>query len=378
MEVLEDIELKLVTEGKVELEVPASNTDSTRGPASARAPVFFNPAMRLARDVSVGVLRAAGSTDWDVLDGLAGSGVRGIRYAVEGPPPRHVTINDRNPAAEALCKRNVERNAVMNATVTRVSLEALVVHDRFHMIDVDPFGSPVGYLPGCVRAVRRHGILAATATDTPVLCGSRPKPCLRRYHARPWRGDAMHEVALRILAGAIVREAARTDRAASPVLSMAEDHFVRVFMRIDEGARRADEALGFMGYAWPADDGGVAMGPSPPHTKGPWAGPLWLGRLHDVAVLEAMASDQDLERSNRLDKLLGIWLEEAPLPPLLVDANRTASRLKVPSPSMDRLLGSIRSGGYAAGRAHTNPVGIKTDAPMAEVDKVFRMLAREG
>jgi len=370
----QDLDLAEVAEGAVRVEVPASSTTSRRGPARADAPVFYNPAMTLARDVSVAVLRAAGDTTWRVLDGLAGTGVRGVRYAVEGPPPREVVLNDTNPVAVELCGRNLRRNGVTAATVTRERLEVLLLRERFHMVDVDPFGSPVEYLPGAVRGVRRGGLLAVTATDTPALCGSKPRPCMRRYGARPWRGDAMHEVALRILSGAVVREAARIDRSAVPVLSMAEDHYVRVFLRIEQGARRADEAVAMMGYAWPAPDGSIATGAAPPEGGGTWAGPMWLGPLHDQGVLDRIREDAGRPTSNRFERLLGLWTEEAPLPPLLVDANRIASRLRLSSPRIDRVLEALRGMGHNAGRAHTNPVGIKTDAPMEDLERVFREL----
>ena len=188
----------------------------------------------------------------------------------------------------------------------------------------------------------------------------------------------MHEVAIRILAGAAVREAARSDRAAEPILSMAEDHYIRIFLRLTEGARRADEALGSIGYAWATGEGGVATGPDRPSTGEPWAGPLWLGPLHEPRLLEAMAADTSVPRSKRLERLLGLWREEAPLPPLMVDANRVASRLKLSSPRLEGVLEVLRSKGYSAGRAHTNPVGIKTDAPMEEVERAFIDLASKG
>ncbi len=374
----EGMELKRIREGSVEVEVPVSSSKTTRGPAKADAPVFYNPAMELSRDLSVAVLRSAGNDRWRVLDGLAGTGIRGVRYAVEGPPPGEVVLNDRNPLAAALCRRNLELNDVAIGTVTQRRLETLLLEDHFDMVDVDPFGSPAPFLPGAVRSVRKGGILAVAATDTPALCGSRPKPCIRRYGARPWRGDAMHEVALRILSGAVVREAARVDRAAVPVLSMAEDHFVRIFLRMTEGARRADAALGSIGYAWATPDGGVATGPSPPGDADQWAGPLWLGPLHDDQLLADMRSDEGKATSTRLERLFDLWTEEAGLPPLLVEANRVASRLGVPTPRMARVLDALRSRGYVAGRSHTNPVGIKTDAPMADVDAVFRELAGKG
>ena len=73
VEVPEDIELAIVREGRVQVEVPVASTSSTRGPARADAPVFYNPAMELARDVSVSLVRVTGSSSWRVLDGLAGT-----------------------------------------------------------------------------------------------------------------------------------------------------------------------------------------------------------------------------------------------------------------------------------------------------------------
>lgn len=378
-DLLEGLELRTVTEGAVSVSVPVTATSSTRGPARADGPVFYNPAMRMARDVSVLVLRAAGTQDWRVVDGLAGTGVRGVRYAVEGPPPREVVLNDVNPVAVALCARNAEGNGLGGGvTVNRERLEVLLGRQRFDMVDIDPFGSPVAFLASGVRAVRRDGLLALTATDTPALCGSRPRPCLRRYGARPWRGDAMHEVALRILAGTATREAARTDRAAVPVLSMAEDHYARVFLRVAKGARRADAALAQVGYAWATQEGGFATGPSPPSTEGPWAGPLWLGPLHDRELLTSMLGDAGGPRGNRLERSLEAWLEEAGLPPLLLDVNRVAGRLKLPTPGMRGLIEALRGRGHVAGRAHTNPVGVKTDATVEVVEEVVRELADQA
>jgi tRNA (guanine26-N2/guanine27-N2)-dimethyltransferase len=91
-----------------------------------------------------------------------------------------------------------------------------------------------------------------------------------------------------------------------------------------------------------------------------------------------MLADDGGPRGARMERLLGIWREEATLPPLLVGANTVASKLKVQTPRMERVLAGLRDQGYLAGRAHTNPVGIKTDAPMNEVEELFRELDDKG
>ncbi|MCK4970365.1 MAG: tRNA (guanine(10)-N(2))-dimethyltransferase, partial [Thermoplasmata archaeon] len=58
--------------------------------------------------------------------------------------------------------------------------------------------------------------------------------------------------------------------------------------------------------------------------------------------------------------------------------NRLASRIGTATPRMANILDALRSRGYAAGRAHTNPVGIKTDAPLKELETVFRDLEKGG
>ena len=377
---LDGVALALAREGRVEVEVPSASAVRRRGPASREAPVFYNQATELGRDASVAVLRAVGREGWRALDGLAGSGVRGIRYAVEGPVGLEVTLNDADPLAAALCARNAARNGVAGARVTQRRLEPLLAEERFDLVDIDPFGSPARFLAGGVRAVRRGGILALTATDTPALCGSTPRPCVRRYGARPWRGEAMHEVALRILLGAVVREAARTDLVAEPVLSMAEDHYVRVFLRVGKGAQRADAVLRLVGYAWRDEDGGVATGPhapgGPDPWAGPWAGPLWLGPLHDRAAVAALEPAEHMGTRVRLGRLRELWLEEADLPPLLVDVNALSGRLHLPTPKMADVIGRLRDQGFRAGRAHTNPQGIKTDAPMAELGGAIEGLSK--
>ncbi len=71
---------KIIHEGKVILKVPKFDK------VSSKAPVFYNPAMELNRDLSVAALtvfRDGVDHDIWVCDAFGGSGIRGIRYAKE-------------------------------------------------------------------------------------------------------------------------------------------------------------------------------------------------------------------------------------------------------------------------------------------------------
>jgi len=143
---------------------------------------------------------------------------------------------------------------------------------------------------------------------------------------------------------------------------------------VAKGARRADAALGMVGHAWRAEDGGVATGARHPHGASQWAGPLWLGPLHDRAVVERLAPTEAMGTRARLARLRELWLEEAELPPLLVDVNRLSGDIGTRSPSIARLVEELRARGFRAGRSHTNPQGVKTDAPMEELKSAMRDL----
>jgi len=186
--------------------------------AISRAPVFYNPRMRLNRDTAVLALGVHGrhlSRRLVICEPMCGTGVRGIRLALEVPDVEGVIMGDLNPRAVRLAEENAARNDVSDRVRVRL-MEAnllLSLHDhsrrRFDYIDLDPYGSPAPYLDAAVRSCRNRGMVALTATDMAPLCGVNPRACLRKYGGLPLRTPYSHEVALRLLAGALVVAAAR-------------------------------------------------------------------------------------------------------------------------------------------------------------------------
>ena len=62
-------------------------------------PVFYNPLMKLNRDISILLLNALDKQDITIADPLAGSGVRAIRFLKELNKDiiRELHINDYSP-----------------------------------------------------------------------------------------------------------------------------------------------------------------------------------------------------------------------------------------------------------------------------------------
>jgi tRNA (guanine26-N2/guanine27-N2)-dimethyltransferase len=205
--------------------------------------VFFNPRMRLNRDIGVAMVKALGISEY--LDGLAASGIRGLRVAREAGVEK-VIINDVSPAAYQCILGNIARNETTNCEASCCNANVLM-HDRhFEAVDLDPFGSPSPFLSAASRSALSY--LFVTATDTAPLCGAHLKSGIRKYMARPVKTDYHREMGARILLGLAARELARVDKAMEPLFTHVTEHYVRTYLRVLHGAKAADRCLEKMGY----------------------------------------------------------------------------------------------------------------------------------
>jgi tRNA (guanine26-N2/guanine27-N2)-dimethyltransferase len=176
-----------------------------------------------------------------VLDALAATGLRSIRYMKEIPKLRHITINDLLPEATEVAMMNVRTNGVNTEQVSVCNRDATILMyenrdpaKQYDVIDLDPYGTAAPFLDSAVQAVTDGGLLCVTCTDMPVLSGNYPEVCFAKYGSMPVKCRYMHEMALRILLNSIESAANRYKRYIVPWVSMSIDFYVRVFVRVYE------------------------------------------------------------------------------------------------------------------------------------------------
>jgi tRNA (guanine26-N2/guanine27-N2)-dimethyltransferase len=384
--------LRKVFEGEVAILVPDE-------PQPTRS-VFYNPRMEVSRDIAVCCLRAyrrlrGGSLS--IAEPLTASGVRGIRYAKEVEGVRELLLSDVNPLAVELARRNVELNGLSNvASVERVEASKLLASRsapslRLDVVDLDPFGSPAPFIEPALRALRDGGLLMATATDAPPLCGIHPRVAERRYGARSLNVEYCHELAVRLLLSHVASTAARLDIAIHPLLSYALQHHYRICLRVEAGASKADECLNELGtlkHCFSCGHRELAPLTDLSANRCPVCGgriastsPVWRGALVDPSF--ASAVHEELARSSFKHKKLELRLtstliEEAEAPPLHFTLDEASRRLKCPQPSLAEVVEELRSAGFKAYRTHFHTKGVKTDAAVQDLLYVVWKLAKQG
>ena len=329
--------MKEFREGKAIFKANLSGKD--KGPGKAKG-VFYNPAMRLSRDLHVAFAKQFDFSGI-MLDGLAASGIRGIRLNLEAGV--NVEFCDSSKMATETIAENLKMNRI-KGKIHNEHVEDLLQNRKYDWIDIDPFGTPAPYLEAALKGLNEEGILGVAATDTAVLCGAKPSICKKRYGAVSMRRVAAKEVGVRILLSKIHIIASGMGKGIEPLLCYSEGHHLRVFVRL---GKRNNVAL-----KWITEDMRIVD-----REEKDAGGPLWVKK---IIKAELVPESQE----GILGRLLETLREEANGPPGLHDINDIAKTAGIgQTPQRIKIVESIRKLGSFASSSVFSPLGIKTDAP---------------
>ncbi|MEX2680261.1 MAG: hypothetical protein Q6373_001555 [Candidatus Sigynarchaeota archaeon] len=413
-----DDKLQLVTEGKARFRVfllpgkadmESGDDERERQPWEQRGvptrsmPVFYNPAMVVNRNISVlavNAWRGKPRGPMNICDAMCGAGIRGIRYLLEsGIEGAHVDFVDLNPAAIRSCRENIALNQILptahdtHVQDTNAFLfgRAVREEDRFAIIDLDPFGNPMPYIDGALKALQRvGGLLHVNATDLAVITGVHRMSTLRKYQATPMRDVPHHaEISARIVIGAIFKKAIEQDLSIKPLFTIARHHFVKVILERVSSIEQANDdlqhAFGYLmqcrackdHFAIPLD--GLRAARECPACKSPrvdHAGPLWTGELEDAefctTLLNNFKAFRYMKGKQETAKLLGLAADASGFPPGSHDAHEVAESLNMSPPPLDTIIDALRRAGFKAARDVINPTAIKTTAKRVDVAVAIR------
>ena len=368
-------------------------------------PVFYNPKQAFNRDFSILILWA-----WDkifspinsIIEPFCGSGVRSLRYALQGPPFIELICNDLNPLAIQLTKNNFDQytqlakeKVFFHTLDARKLFAQIYLNNKFlSVIDIDPFGSPQPYIHEALRTLANPGLLLVTATDMPVWAGLYPDKAYRRYNIVNFRypnysfRSFCHEIAIRAFISYIQREGLNQDMLLLPLVSLSIDHYMRIALKRTRGEGKT--ILHKTGFIFECSqcfyrlvlplyelkqmkDFQCTCG----STKINSIGPLWLGSLHNNDFLQAMSqkffsfSKTDLPTYNRLGNYITTMIDENTVQvPYYFDLHWFSKQFHTSLPTTEMAIHYLKNAGIMASRTHFSGKGIKTNVQAAELQKM--------
>tara|TARA_B110000971_G_scaffold160959_1_gene164533 strand:+ start:3741 stop:5762 length:2022 start_codon:yes stop_codon:yes gene_type:complete len=354
-----------------------------------------------------------------ILEGMAASGLRAIRYARELTDVGCVVANDLDPSAIEAIKRNKEFNAAHSGDA-KAQMEKVICagqdvrmlmmqHEKmFDAVDLDPYGTPSTLLDGAVQAIGDGGLLCVTATDMAVLCGNNGEVCWTKYGSYPLRAKYCHEQAVRVLLSSIDAAAGRYKRHIVPVLSVHIDFYVRCFVRVYSSALEAKLAPTKVSYVFQCagcdtfelqpvgkcvtkhnstkhqvGDGPVVPQRCPHCGWGfHMGGPFWTEPIHDMKWVgeiktQVEGNKQSYPGYDKIHALLTTVQEELVDAPLHYDIHAMSMTLKATPPPMALFRSAVINAGYRVSPAHCNPLAVKTDAPTVVLWDLLRCWIKE-
>ncbi len=384
---MDEYKIKSIEEGLTKIEFPEFDK------VSSDAPVFYNPHMELNRDLSILALQVYQKEvqrDIDICDLFGGSGIRGIRYKNEIDGVGNVYINDISEVANHYERHNIELNDLEDIEVHQhdASMFLRMKRGQFDVIDIDPFGTPSPFLDSAGYCAGRNSLLCVTATDTSALCGTYKEPCIRKYNAKPYKSEYCHETGIRILAGFVALTLSKYAKYIEVKMSHSTEHYMRLYIIVKKGSKKTDESLKNIGYishcknclhrqtshglASPIDDICPVCGEKLIH-----AGPLWLGKIQDGEFIQKMiyeAENKKINTKKEALKLLNSCLLESDAPITFYDIHRVCKSLKISAAKLDLIFDEMKKEGFITIKTHFNPLGVKTDASIKDLEKILLKL----
>ena len=406
-EELMNTDLSIIKEGSTELYIHKIDEDSI---PSKSMTVFYNKKMEINRDISNLAIcsynKIYNKNSLVIMDSMAASGISSIRMLKECKNIKKIYINDINPEAVDLINKNLFLNKISNhpSHIVVSNKDANFLFTEFaqnffacpnnsqkkpNIISIDPFGTPNLYIDAAFKAIQsKDGLLCITATDTAVLFGVRPKSCIRKYLSKPLHTEYCKEIGARILVHFISRIANVNKMGIIPLLTFYSSHFVRVFCLTFKDRNKISQFFKNYGYIVHCNNCGyrsilqenvLEIPYSCPLCKEAkkldYAGPLWIGDIHDLKLVNDMIVLNDefqYSNKNRISKLLNFIKEEINNPISYYNIHKLSKNFKISNlPKLNTLIDFIRKKGYNASRTHFDFVSIKTNMDIKTIKETL-------
>ncbi|KAG7662244.1 TRM1 [[Candida] subhashii] len=344
-----------------------------------------------------------------ILEALSATGLRAIRYGHEIPHASKIVANDLLPEAVKSITRNIEYNKLTDK-VTANHGDAIKfmasTDEKFHVVDLDPYGTATPFLDGAIQCLADDGLLLVTCTDAGVLAGSGyPEKCFALYGGNNFgnsyvNSEANHEAGIRLMLNMIANTAAKYGKSIEPLLSLSIDYYFRLFIKVKRSPMQvknhASETMLTYGcngcgnkifqplgqrkhnkYQYPKLAPGLTSSCEYCESSFNIAGPMYGSAIHNhefidkVLKINSEAEQGVYGTSERIKGMLSLAKNELDFP-FYFNLSHFPSIFKSAPISIDQFAKAIGALGYKLSLTHTKRNCVKTNAPWDVVLKINR------
>ncbi|MFX1496607.1 MAG: tRNA (guanine(10)-N(2))-dimethyltransferase [Promethearchaeota archaeon] len=390
----------LQKEGSVEFFIHRSDKEKI---PSKSMNVFYNKDMEINRDITISSIITYKNLyhpdSLIIVDSMAASGITSIRLLKECNNIKKIYINDINPLAVKLIKKNLDiTNKILdNVEVTNEEANSLffklVSQDKLrrpNVLIIDPFGTPSNFIDCASKLIQKeNGLLCVTATDTAVLFGVRKRACIKKYLSKPLHNEYCKEIGARILLYFISKIANINNIGITPLLTFYSGHFLKIFALTYKGNKKIYSNFSTYGYILHCNDCGarsvyhenilIIPHHCPICKKNKaleYAGPLWIENLHNKVFLEKLIIqnlDTQFTNKSKINKILNIALKEMDMPASYYNIHKLCEKFKLSQvPKINLIIEKIENLGAQASRTLFDYLAIKTNIGIQKLEELIR------
>lgn len=346
-----------------------------------------------------------------ILEALSATGLRSIRYGHEIPQVYKIVANDLLSEAVKSIDRNITYNDLQSKVTAHEGdaikfMGSLPKTNRYHVIDLDPYGSATPFIDSALQAIEDDGILLVTCTDAGVFAGTGyPEKCFAAYHGNNFgnsfiNSESNHEAGLRLILSMIATTAAKYGKCIEPLLSLSIDYYARLVIKVRTSpievkkfssktaivfacngcGHKIYQPLGRINghkYQYPRLDYDVTSHCKYCEQTYSIAGPLWFDKIQNEDFLNRVLkinAESDTEIYQTTERVRGMLtlakseLEE----PFYFNLNQLTSIFKSPPIPIQDFAKAIGNLNYKVSLTHEKKNCVKTDAPWNVVLEVAR------
>ncbi|MEM5827942.1 MAG: hypothetical protein QW197_00315 [Candidatus Aenigmatarchaeota archaeon] len=329
---------------------------------------FYNPQMKIVRNLNIEIYKNYAREGYKFLDLLASIGANSIRVK-KSLPFLEVYSNDVSKDAINLLKENTKINEVkINVFNENAKNLKCKLMEKFNIIDIDPFGSPIKFFPYVIDFLSKETLLSLTATDLGTLSGKYSDACLARYGIFCAENDMKNEIALRNLISYSIRYFSSFGFSFEIIFSYSEKHFAKTYILLRKTSKKKvqkklKDNIGFISYCPQCLYKTLEIEKECKYcgSKMKIIGPTYLGKLFDEKFLsKAIKSVEHSDVKKIFEKSLNDFAEDYSLPPTTFNTHLIAKNLKTNVKSIEILIKSLNEIGIKASKSYLDSKSIRT------------------